>query len=60
MVGIMEKEEEGLQEKNLTISLVITCLIMIVITDMVMIGIVQAMDIMEISMARKNGTMVKT
>ena len=60
MVGIMEKEEEGLQEKNLTISLVITCLIMIVITDMVMIGIVQAMDIMEISMDRKNGTMVKT
>ena len=60
MVGIMEKEEGVLQEKNLTISLVITCLIMIVITDMVMIGIVQAMDIMEISMARKNGTMVKT
>lgn len=56
----MEKEEEGHQEKILTISLVITCLIMIVITDMVMIGIVQAMDIMEISMDRKNGTMVKT
>jgi len=60
MVGIMEKEEGVLQEKNLTISLVITCLIMIVITDMVMIGIVQAMDIMEISMDRKNCTMVKT
>ena len=56
----MEKEEEGHQEKILTISLVITCLIMIVITDMVMIGIFQAMDIMEISMDRKNGTMVKT
>lgn len=53
IIGIMETEAEGLQETNLTISLVI-------ITQLTMIVIGRPMGIMEISMARRNGTMVKT
>lgn len=49
----METEAEGLQETNLTISLVI-------ITQLTMKVTARVMGIMEISMARRNGTMVKT
>ena len=49
----METEAEGLQETNLTISLVF-------ITQLSMIVIAQAMATTEISMARRIGIMVKT
>lgn len=49
----METEAEGLQETNLTI-------ILVIITQLTMIVIARVMGIMEIFMARRNGTMVKT
>lgn len=49
----METEAEGLQETNLTI-------ILVIITQLTMIVIARVMGIMEICMARRNGTMVKT
>ena len=49
----METEAEGLQETNLTI-------ILVIITQHTMIVIARVMGIMEIFMAHRNGTMVKT